>query len=48
VKAQLVRGDSGVFDVVADGERIFSKDEAGRFPSEREILAALRGRAQRR
>jgi hypothetical protein len=42
-----VRGENGVFDVVADGERIFSKGEAGRFPSEREIVAALKARAQR-
>jgi hypothetical protein len=42
-----VRGDDGIFDVIADGERIFSKDEAGRFPNDREIVAALRARAQR-
>jgi predicted Rdx family selenoprotein len=43
-----VRGDDGVFDVSADGERIFSKDEAGRFPTAHEIVAALRERVQRR
>jgi predicted Rdx family selenoprotein len=43
-KAALVRGDHGIFDVVADGARIFSKDEAGRFPTAPEILSALRQR----
>jgi predicted Rdx family selenoprotein len=42
-----VRGDDGIFDVVADGDRIFCKDDEGRFPSAREIVAALRSRAQR-
>ena len=41
VEAELVKGDDGVFDVVADGERIFSKHEAGRFPDPDEILAKL-------
>ena len=44
MKSELVRGDDGIFDVVADGERIFSKDEADRFPTHAEILAALRQR----
>jgi selT/selW/selH-like putative selenoprotein len=39
-----VRGDNGVFDVRADGALLFSKKQAGRFPTEAEILAALRGR----
>jgi selenoprotein W-related protein len=44
VEAQLVRGDNGIFDVVVDGRRIFSKHEAGRFPEPDEILRQL-GRA---
>ena len=40
----LVKGDNGVFDVVVDGDLVFSKDEAGRFPSDQEILEALRAR----
>jgi predicted Rdx family selenoprotein len=44
VKSELVRGDDGIFDVIVDGERIFSKDEAGRFPGHAEILATLRQR----
>lgn len=42
MEAELVRGDNGIFDVVTDGELIFSKDEAGRFPTETEILERLR------
>lgn len=45
VKSDLVRGTDGVFDVDVDGDRIFSKDEVGRFPTEAEILTALRSRA---
>jgi hypothetical protein len=28
--------------VVADGKRVFSKHESGRFPEEREVIEALR------
>jgi selenoprotein W-related protein len=41
---ELIPGGSGVFDVEADGERIFSKHETGRFPEDGEVLAALRER----
>lgn len=44
--AELVRGDNGIFDVVVDGEMLFSKHRAGRFPEEREILEALAGRGR--
>jgi len=37
----LIRGSNGIFDVAADDEIIFSKDEAGRFPSHAEIIDAL-------
>ena len=40
----LVEGRGGVFDVVVDGEVIFSKRSARRFPEEHEILAAIRRR----
>jgi len=42
IEPVLIRGTDGVFDVVADGALVFSKDEAGRFPSHDEIIAALR------
>jgi selT/selW/selH-like putative selenoprotein len=44
VKPRLVRGDSGVFDVSADGALVFSKKQTGRFPTEAEVLAALSAR----
>jgi len=34
-------GAGGQFDVVADGELIFSKKQLDRFPEENEIFAAL-------
>jgi len=37
-----VKGDNGVFDVVADGDLVFSKHQRGRFPDEGEVLEALR------
>jgi selT/selW/selH-like putative selenoprotein len=40
----LVKGDKGVFNVVANGSVIFSKDETGRFPEDQEIIDALRSR----
>jgi len=38
VDAELVEGDKGVFDVVADGKLIFSKHQVGRFPTNDEIV----------
>ena len=35
-------GDNGVFDVVADGVTIFSKDREGRFPKPGEIVQTVR------
>jgi selT/selW/selH-like putative selenoprotein len=43
VEPELVKGGSGIFDVVADGELVFSKDTEGRFPENAEIVKALRG-----
>jgi len=42
VEPQLVKGDNGVFDVVADERLVFSKHQTGRFPEEEEVLQALR------
>ena len=39
--AQPLPGGKGQFDVVRDGELIFSKQQAGRFPEENEILRLL-------
>jgi selenoprotein W-related protein len=42
VEPTLIEGSNGVFDVVVDGQRVFSKHESGRFPDTEEILARLR------
>jgi selenoprotein W-related protein len=44
VGSELIRGDDGIFDVVVDGDRVFSKHESGRFPSEDEIAELLKAR----
>ena len=41
IEAELVKGKNGVFDVVADGNLVFSKHQAGRFPQNDEILKML-------
>lgn len=43
LETQLIKGSNGIFDVVADQRRIFSKHESGRFPENDEILTSLRG-----
>jgi predicted Rdx family selenoprotein len=42
VEAELVEGDKGVFDVIADGKLVFSRFELDRFPQAGEIAAKLR------
>lgn len=39
---QLVPGARGIFDVMADGKRIYSKHETGRFPEKLEINRLLK------
>jgi len=41
VQAELVKGKNGVFDVVVDGNLVFSKHNTGRFPQDDEILKKL-------
>lgn len=41
---KLIKGQNGVFEVVVDGELIFSKRTLGRFPDDDEIAKTLRGR----
>ncbi len=45
VESKLVRGSGGIFVVSVDGERIFSKQDEGRFPAESEIVEKLRVRS---
>ncbi len=42
VAATIVEGLKSQFDVLADGELLFSKQRQGRFPEEDEILALVR------
>ena len=42
VDAELIKGKGGVFDVVADGDLVYSKHKAGRFPTDEEVLKKLR------
>ncbi len=41
VDARLIMGSGGVFDVVVDGKKLFSKHEEGRFPDEDEIVELI-------
>jgi selT/selW/selH-like putative selenoprotein len=42
IAATDIPGGKGQFDVIRDGEMVFSKHQTGRFPEHAEILAALR------
>ena len=44
VDASAVEGEQSQYDVLADGELVFSKQREGRFPEEDEILALLSAR----
>ena len=39
--ASAVEGGNSQFDVLADGELVFSKQREGRFPGEDEVLGLL-------
>jgi len=41
VAPTLIEGGGGIYDVVVDGQRIFSKHETGRFPETSELLAMI-------
>jgi len=41
-EVQLVEGGGGVFDVVVNGELVYSKHQTGQFPDEDELIAGLR------
>lgn len=38
IQVEVHRGSGGVFDVVIDGEKVFSKWDQNRFPKNQEIL----------
>ncbi len=41
LKIERIVGEKGIFDVVVDGERIFSKHETGAFPRMGEIPSIM-------
>ena len=44
MEATAREGEHSQFDVLRDGELVFSKQREGRFPEEAEILSALSSR----
>jgi selT/selW/selH-like putative selenoprotein len=43
VKATLVKGSNGIFDVMVDGKMVWSKYQTGTFPDENELVAKISG-----
>jgi predicted Rdx family selenoprotein len=41
IAATVVEGAKSQFDVLSDGELVYSKQRVGRFPEEEEIVVAL-------
>lgn len=42
MEAKLVPGRNGIFDVIVDGEMVFSKFKIGRFPELGEVANKLK------
>jgi selenoprotein W-related protein len=42
VKANLIPGSKGIFDVIVDGKLVFSKYETGHFPQQGELANKLK------
>jgi len=40
--ATLIPGSGGIFDVIVDGVKVFSKHEVGRFPEPGEVAAKIK------
>jgi selT/selW/selH-like putative selenoprotein len=45
VQAELIKAAGGKFEVVADGQLVFSKVSQGRFPENQEVLVQLAERS---
>jgi len=41
---RLIKGSNGVFEVIVDGELVFSKRSVGRFPDDGEVAESIRTR----
>lgn len=46
VRAELIEGDDGIFDVAVDGHVVYSRADTGKFPSDREIAKLVRERLE--
>lgn len=46
IEVELVAGSGGVFDVIQDGEILFSKHNTGRFPAAGEITRLMTGASE--
>jgi selT/selW/selH-like putative selenoprotein len=48
ISPELIKGEKGIFDVRVDGDLVFSKRSAGRFPKPGEVpgIIAARGNSQ--
>jgi selT/selW/selH-like putative selenoprotein len=44
LEAEIEEGGKGQFDVLADGELVFSKQQEGRFPQSAEVLELVSAR----
>jgi selenoprotein W-related protein len=42
VESKLVPGEHGIFDVIVDGQTVFSKFETGRFPGPGEVIEKIK------
>ena len=43
VDSELIAGSGGIFDVIVDGKKIYSKFETGRFPNPGEVVGLIKG-----
>lgn len=42
VEATLIPGSGGIFDVIADEKKVYSKFDTGRFPNPGEVIELLK------
>ncbi|UCH43829.1 MAG: Rdx family protein [Dehalococcoidales bacterium] len=42
VKANLVPGGGGIFDVIVDDVKVYSKHDTGRFPEPGEVVSKIK------
>jgi selT/selW/selH-like putative selenoprotein len=46
VSPEMIAGGNGIFDVIVDGEKIFSKYEVDRFPNPGEVVKLIKKKAK--